>query len=224
MSVGRLTELQVRALRVLSTVDPPWTLTGGAALVGFYTRHRSTRDLDLFWQGRSALDALPEEVSRRLRADGLTVDAVQSSPAFHRLRVTDGQEVLVVDLVADPTEPVESAASHAIEGASVRTDGRHQILVNKLCALLGRSELRDLVDVRALVQSGGDLARALSDAPRVDAGFSPLTLAWILETFPLSMLGPRQGMPAADLDALEIFRRTLVDTITRAAAPPKLPG
>jgi hypothetical protein len=28
----------------------PWTLSGGAALAGFHTAHRETRDLDLFWQ------------------------------------------------------------------------------------------------------------------------------------------------------------------------------
>jgi hypothetical protein len=29
-------------------LQPPWTLTGGGALAGFHTKHRETRDLDLF--------------------------------------------------------------------------------------------------------------------------------------------------------------------------------
>jgi len=33
-------------LVILSGMQPIWTLTGGAALVGFYTKHRVTRDLE----------------------------------------------------------------------------------------------------------------------------------------------------------------------------------
>jgi hypothetical protein len=40
----------------------------------------------------------------------------------------------------------------------------------RVCAAL---ELRDLEDVRALLESGGDLERALADAPLKDGGFSP---------------------------------------------------
>lgn len=46
MSIGKLSTLQERVLRLLADVEPPWTLTGGAALAGFHTHHRTTRDLD----------------------------------------------------------------------------------------------------------------------------------------------------------------------------------
>jgi len=81
MSVGLLTELQVRVLRTLTTVTPAWTLTGGAALAGFYTAHRTTRDLDLFWQGLDALGSLPSKVEDTLRAAGFAVDVLQAAPA-----------------------------------------------------------------------------------------------------------------------------------------------
>lgn len=219
MSVGKLTELQVRVLRALTGVSPSWTLTGGAALAGFYTMHRSTRDLDLFWQGLSTLESIPREVSQRLRDEGLSVDVVQNAPAFHQLRVTDGTDAVVVDLVADPTSRVEPPTQHFIDDAVVQTEGRHQILVNKLCALLGCSELRDLVDVRALLESGGDLERALRDAPTTDGGFSPLTFAWVLNTLPLRALATRQGWADAEINALDRFRGELIDTVARAAAP-----
>jgi hypothetical protein len=44
-----LSALQQRVLVALSEIRPTWTLTGGAALAGFHTRHRETRDLDLFF-------------------------------------------------------------------------------------------------------------------------------------------------------------------------------
>jgi len=40
--------------------------------------------------------------------------------------------------------------------------------------LLERSEIRDLADVKALLDAGGDLDAALRDAPTKDAGFSPV--------------------------------------------------
>ena len=45
----RLSSLQWRILRVLSKLRPAWTLSGGGALVGFYLKHRETKDLGLFW-------------------------------------------------------------------------------------------------------------------------------------------------------------------------------
>jgi hypothetical protein len=52
MALGRLTVLQERALVALGGIEPRWTLTGGGALAGFHTRHRVTRDLDLFFRGQ----------------------------------------------------------------------------------------------------------------------------------------------------------------------------
>ena len=46
MPIGKLSSLQERVLRLLADIEPPWTLTGGAALAGFHTHHRATRDLD----------------------------------------------------------------------------------------------------------------------------------------------------------------------------------
>ncbi len=96
-------------------------------------------------------------------------------------------------------------------------DTAHQILVNELCALLGRSELRDLQDVEALLASGSDLARALEDAPGQDGGFSPLTLAWSLRQFPIPKLAKAVGWTDDAAAALARFRDELVDRVLRLA-------
>ncbi|HZF11547.1 MAG TPA: hypothetical protein VFE33_22390 [Thermoanaerobaculia bacterium] len=70
MSGGSLTPLQWKTLEILGGLEPPWTLTGGAALVGVHLKHRDTRDLDLFWHGLDRLGALPAEVRSRLEAEG----------------------------------------------------------------------------------------------------------------------------------------------------------
>lgn len=44
-----------------------------------------------------------------------------------------------------------------LDGSTIAVDTRREILASKLAALLERSEIRDLVDVRALLHAGGDL-------------------------------------------------------------------
>jgi len=209
----------VRVLSLLAGIDPPWTLTGGGALAGFHLGHRCTRDLDLFWHGQSALETRGDEVLGRLRDSGLQVDLVQGSEAFQRLRVVDGEEVLIVDLVAEPVPTVEEPAEVQLASVSILVDTPHEILVNKMCALLQRSELRDLQDVQELLSRGGDLARALGDCPIKDGGFSPLTLAWVLRGLPVETMGTVAGWEPQEVEAMAGFRDELVRRVASAAAP-----
>lgn len=218
MNRTRLTPLQVEVLRAVAGIDPAWRLAGGAALAGFHTRHRETRDLDLFWLGKE-LGQLDAEILRRLRAAGLTGQVLQRDPAFCRLRVVRGSDVVVLDLVADPVPAVADPAEHDLGSVRILVDQPHEILVAKLCALLSRSELRDLEDVRALLDAGGDLPRALADAPRKEAGFSPVTLAWVLEQLPVAAMGRALGRAADEIGGLEAFRQALAGRILAAAKP-----
>ena len=51
----------------LSGLQPAWTLTGGAALAGFYTKHRETRDLDLFFHHEKTLGSLVADATHHSR-------------------------------------------------------------------------------------------------------------------------------------------------------------
>jgi hypothetical protein len=201
MSPNKLSAIQERVLVALSALRPRWTLTGGGALVGFYTKHRETQDLDLFFHHERELGSV-------------VVDAT-----FAQLDVRSGAESVVIDLVADPIPITEPAQPFVVGSATIMVETPHQLLVNKLCALLSRSELRDLVDVRALVESGGDLIRALRDCPGQDAGFSPLTFAWGAQGLPLRRVAAAQGWRDEDIEALERFRDDLVSRAISEAQP-----
>ncbi len=216
---GRLTALQVTVLRALANFKPRWTLSGGGALVGVHTRHRTTRDLDLFWQSERTLGSIPDDVRMRLEAASLAVGVVQTADAFCRLDVRSQNETVILDLVADPVPLAESPVEVEIEGAVIQVDTPHQLLVNKLCALLSRSELRDLVDVHALLGSGGDLVRALADAPRQDGGFSPLTLAYSVRQIPVEKLARALGWTEDAIASITAFRDELIDRVLAASLP-----
>lgn len=219
MVTNRLTSLQQRILRTLATLNPPWTLTGGGALVGVHLGHRTTRDLDLFWRARSELGPAAADAQSLLRAAGLDVAALRTAPAFAELRVSDGNDVCIVDLVAEPFPPVEPPLQAKIGDATIVVDSMHEILVAKLTALLSRTELRDLVDVRALLEAGADLTAAVRDAPRKDTGFSAMTLAWVLHTFQAGPLARAMGWSEEQTAGIDAWRQQLIDRLTRMTRP-----
>lgn len=215
MTESRLSALQLRVLELLADLHPQWTLTGGGALAGFHLGHRGTRDLDLFWHGHERLGNLGDLARDRLERSGLTVLDLERADAFRRMRVADGSDEVLLDLVAEPVPFVDPPQLMVAGSVRILVDSRHEIFVNKLCTLLSRSELRDLVDVRALLQAGGDLERASRDAVRKDGGYSPLMLQWVLRGFPVAPLASRLGYAEADAAALVQFRDELVEALAR---------
>lgn len=58
-----------------------------------------------------------------------------------------------MDLVAEPVPNVFPAETRVVDTTEILVDCRSEILVNKLGALYSRWEIRDLVDVKALVDA-----------------------------------------------------------------------
>jgi hypothetical protein len=220
VSTSRLSSTQVAILEALAGFEPRWTLTGGAALAGFHLGHRTTRDLDLFWHGRDTLGDLAAEVTGALGATGFTVRGVRRTPAFARLHVesADGGAV-EVDLVADPVPRVEAPDLVSIGGAEIEVDAKGEIFANKLNALLSRSELRDLIDVEALMGAGLDLRAGLEAAALKDGAMSAATLAWVMSSLPVAALAQRERMPEATATGLTRFRDELCAELARLSAP-----
>jgi len=159
------------------------------------------------------------EAVAELRGDGLGAEVLRTAPAFGELRVSDGSATCIVDLVAEPFGPIAAPELAVIEGATIAVDSRHELLAGKLATLLERSEIRDLGDVKALVEAGGDLEAALRDAPLKDAGFSPLTLAWVLKGYDPRPAAHALGWNEPETEAIVQFRDWLLGRLTAAAAP-----
>ncbi len=213
---GRLSALQERVLVALAAgVTEPWVLTGGAALGGFYTMHRSTRDLDITPTDRCDLGALPGAALRCLQQDGLRVEAHRLSRQHWQLDVADGAESIVVELVAGWAPAAESPRTVVLQGREILVESSHELLVRKLTAAFERSEPRDIDDIRALLRGGGDLRRAVADAGRAFSGLSAATLAGTLRTLPLTRLARVAGWPDQKVAEMTAFR----DELVRALVP-----
>jgi hypothetical protein len=210
--MAALTDLQYEILQRFFERRDEFFLTGGAALVGFHLHHRVTHDLDFF----TTADIL-DEGERTLRhiADDLSLDmeTLRRSPDFRRFLLQGTSDGVVVDLVKD-------ASPQLLEKMTIGRivlDSPREILANKLCALLSRTELRDLVDVARLQEAGHDPIAALDLAAQKDAGMTAAQLAWVLSSFPIPAADTVQyGMSQNDL---EDFRQSLVRKLTAAAFP-----
>lgn len=211
-SGGSLTSLQKRVLTILAGFEPRFILGGGGALA-VYLGHRTTRDLDLFWPDASQFAEQPQLIRQRLLNAGLSVSVLQDSPGFVRYRVADNDAAINLDLVADPTERLEQTVPLNIDGVEIAAESLPDLLTNKLCAMLGRSEVRDLIDAEALVSHGVSLDDAIASAPKKDGGFSPLTFAWVLKNLDVRAMAPATEMADEKCQRLEQFRLDLIERL-----------
>ncbi len=123
---------------------------------------------------------------------------------------------MVVDLVRD-LAPQLYGEKRVVHG--IRIDPPEEILANKLCTLLSRAELRDLVDVRALEKAGFPMERYFDAAAQKDGGLTPGQLAWVLSEIRIGDDSqPPGGVSATELrDYLQDLRARLA----RMALPSK---
>lgn len=193
---------------------PSFYLTGGAALAGFYLGHRRTEDLDLFTT-EDALESGERALQEAATELGASLERLQTAPDFRRRLVRRDGESLVVDLVR---ERVTAGQRAKVQRGTVKLDSIEEILANKLCALLSRAELRDLVDIIFLERAGLRIEDVLPDAMQKDGGLTPAQLAWVLSEL---RIGDDARIPG-NLSAAELRAglESLIHRLTRLAAPP----
>jgi hypothetical protein len=213
-SRGSLDELQARVLEILAGFEPPFILGGGGALA-IYFDQRKTRDLDLFWEEIEILSSLPQLIQQRLEDAGVSTSVIQQSPGFVRLRASYGSAAINIDLVADPTERLERPVVFSVGDREIAAESPRDLLVNKLCALLSRSELRDLFDIGVLIAHGVSLDDAINSAPRKDGGFSSLTLAWILQNLDVRSLAEASRFTDGDVIDIDRIRIELIEKLLK---------
>ena len=207
---SKLTALQVEVLRAFFERERGFFLTGGAALAGFYLGHRTTDDLDLFTPQAAAFERGRFVLGDVATAIGGELQIRQDAPGFSRLVLTRGGEGLVIDLVRDTTPQLHP---DKLERDNIVVDPADEILANKLGALVGRAEERDLVDVMFLERAGYSVEAGLPAALAKDGGCTPATLAWLLSeiTIPDGIVLPA-GVSPGELRAYvtELIARLLV--------------
>ncbi|MCA9671813.1 MAG: nucleotidyl transferase AbiEii/AbiGii toxin family protein [Myxococcales bacterium] len=211
-----LTPLQLTLLRTIEGLDAVH-LTGGAALGHCYFGHRGSFDLDFFTPDAERIDEVAARLSALCRDEGFSLSEEQRYPGFVRFRVRSGDEDTIVDIAHDPVPqsvPIESKPLRD----GIRVDALDDIIANKLGALLGRGETKDLVDLYFASRQGIDVLQYMPAAAERDGGLEPATLAFVLDSVSVdtSALLMVAVIDPSDLDR---FRRELIERLQRMAWP-----
>jgi|GEM_PF-3048243 len=178
ISKGTLSQLQKDFLSVWFKDTADFFLTGGAVIVGFFGAPRLTRDLDLFTTNQQAFEDaanLFESICRNIKADS---HVLRKAPYYCRYIIRRKEEEIVVDLVLDKAPQIYDEKEKSESGIVI--DHAEEILVNKICSIVGRSEARDYFDIHFLWKLGHDVDRALEMAHQKDAGVDEEALLYVL--------------------------------------------
>ncbi len=210
MGRGRLTDAQLALTTAFFRTDREFFLTGGAVLAGWELQHRTTEDLDLFTD-KDAVVAGERTLKAAVADLGGQLEAITTSPDFRRFVATIQGERIKVDLVRDRAPQLFPKQ----ERDGVRMDSAEEIFTNKICTLVERSEIRDVVDLMLLEGRGLRVETYLPQAQKKDGGATPATLAWLLSSFEV----PSELPGGVDRGAVLRFISDLEKRMLALAAP-----
>ena len=212
---SQLSTLQCKVLEEFFARDQNFFLTGGAALAGFFLGHRQTDDLDLFTSDQTSFDQAPLVLQSVATALGATLAVRQHAPGFRRVVLTTEKlGSVVVDFVYDQGV---AAFPDKQRFGNIVVDPVAEILINKLTAVVGRAEERDLVDLLCLANSGLSIIDNVAAAQAKDGGCTPANLAWLLSEvhIPDDIQLPAQVSPVQ----LRTFVAQLIVKLRQLALP-----
>lgn len=174
-----LTPLKRDFLRRFFEHDQSFFLTGGSALGIFYLDHRLSYDLDFFTTepGQVNWHRLQNLVLGITLEIGGQCRSITASPEFHRFELTRGSEREILDFVMERVPQVDPRKQ---QFGTIRVDTLREICANKLGTLIGRCELKDLIDLYFLHQRGLDVVAHLADAQRKEGGLDPAMISYLL--------------------------------------------
>ena len=211
---------RIAQIALLAAGEYGFALAGGYAISAHGMGDRPSGDVDLFtdWHRRADFPTAVDTVIDALERHGYTVDIVLRHETFTRLLLAEPEagwasEVAKLELSADwrAHPPVTLDI-----GPVLHPD---DAVANKMCALFGRAEARDFLDVDAVLQSGNFTRdRLLSLATAADAGFDPAMFA--------DALGALRQITDADFDLygigaeeLAAIRQRFADWRTQLRSP-----
>lgn len=210
-----LTPLKKEFLLAFFQRDRDFYLSGGSALGIFFLDHRRSYDLDFFTPDRFDGRLLALRLQSVAEEIGARIETLQTSPEFLRFRLNRGDETELLDFVR---ETMPQAQPEKPLFGPVRVDVLADIGANKLCALLGRAEVKDLVDLYFLEKAGHPWESFWEAACQKDAGLEASTLSWVLSTMDLEDLPPLMIRPVSP-EELTAYAAALRDRLAELSFP-----
>ena len=168
-----LTRFQSDVLRLLATNrrnNPESYVAGGLALNYRLGTPRVSRDIDVFHDSEQALSVSWESDQKTLTENGYLIKPFRIYPTFVEAMVSKDDNAIEIQWATDSAYRFFPLQDDPVTGFTLHP---FDLATNKLSALVGRTEVRDWIDVIACVKQLQPLAFLLSSACVKDPGFSP---------------------------------------------------
>lgn len=163
-------------LRLVREANTGFYLTGGTALSRGYLNHRFSDDLDLFVNFDTHFREWTERVIDTFwRLGNWSTDVILREQYYVRALLARNEVTLKLEMVNDVSSRVGYVSDHPILG---KLDSAENILANKLTALIGLEEPRDLADIWGLSwKLGLSIMGAMTGAQSKSSGIYALDIA-----------------------------------------------
>lgn len=141
---SKLYRLQDKFLSWWQTLNFPFYLTGGTALGRFYLNHRYSDDLDFFVNNNDRYQHYVSIFKKEIAAN-FRINIQQSlfTDDFSRVFIAEEESLLKIELVND----IEYRVGEPENYLYGKIDTPINILSNKLSAVIGRDEPKDIFDI-----------------------------------------------------------------------------
>jgi len=206
-----LYQLQDRVLGAVFAHDVSLYLTGGTCLNRYYLQRRHSDDLDLLTNDAELFRDDTREVFLALKARDLEYRMVVDTRDFVRLMVAD---TLQVDLVNDRLPRI---GRPTVRSDSIRIDSLENIAANKIGAVLGRDEPKDVFDLYLISRCAPVNWRTVIDDARRKAVVDMEVLEHRLRVFPIELVDQLAVSHPTFLSELKSDYSTMIEEIAALA-------
>lgn len=181
LNYSALYRIQDRVLKIISDVDTDFYLTGGTCLNRFFFEKRHSVDLDLFSNENNLFREDVRIFFGALNTNASKYEILVDSRDFVRILV---ESMLKVDLVNDRVFRF-GRSTRTPEG--IVLDNTGNLAANKICAVLGRDDPKDVFDLYTLFcHAGLEWERVLAASGKKCA-FDREVFEYRLNSFPVHL-------------------------------------
>ena len=201
-----LYSLQDQVMMLIFETENIFYLTGGTCLSRFYIEKRYSDDLDFFTNQSPRYNFAVRNIKNKLK-DRFKVSAEVESKDFSRLRVND---LLQIDFINDTAFRYGDIV---ITNEGFLIDNVFNILSNKLTAVIGRDDPKDIFDIYLISKYYSFSWNNILDAAHKKAVFSDEELIVRLKTFPQELFKNIKIIDTKFLDDFDIYFPKIIDEI-----------
>lgn len=210
-----LTPLQNKFLAEFFELTSDFWLTGGTALSAFYLHHRYSEDLDLFTDKDDVFQKVDQPVNQACQMLNIESIPIRITTFFKHFQIGTIEESLTLHFSKDYTPHIKPP----MVANNIVVDSIIDITTNKICTALGRTEIKDLIDLYFLDRAGYTIADYFEAAQQKDGGLTYESLAYTLSQFEISEIPPFM-IKSVSIAELQQFLDSTIEWLIRKSTPP----